>query len=412
MAQSNTRKNVLHDHNYYSCTDRESSTSKLSIECDSKRKRSHSPKPSTSTTETVIGCCDSERKRSHSPKPSISTTETVIGCDSERKRSHSPKPSTSTTETVIGCCDSERKRSHSPKPSTSTTETVIGCDSERKRSHSPKPSTSTTETVIGCCDSERKRSHSPKPSTSTTEDVIESDTKRKRSHSPKPSTRTTEILTKSVPKSKRPHSSENTAVTPRKKKLMKKLKKSRIVIKNLQTKVDQIDNISSPVLKCLIESSIANQKRKPKGKRFTKLSKSVALAIYKKSPKAFKYLSTLLPMPSIRTLQTVLQNMKMEPGIDPTTLTHLKKKVERLSDADKLCVILFDEISLKKRLIYNPSTDNIDGYEDLGDEGGRTAKIADHALVLMLQGIRKKIKQPIAYYFVKGTIGWSNSRNH
>ncbi|CAH2084792.1 unnamed protein product [Euphydryas editha] len=192
-------------------------------------------------------------------------------------------------------------------------------------------------------------------------------------------------------------------MTPRKRKLIKKLKYSQTLIKNLKKKVDKIDNIESPTLKSLIASSISNQRRKNKGKRWTKFNKTVAVAIYKKSPKAYRYLSQLLPMPSIRTLQTVLDNMKMNTGIDPMSMNHLKKKSESLSDKDKTCVILFDEIALKKRLIYNITTDKIDGYEDLGD-GKRSEKIADHALVIMLQGVHKSMKQPIAHYFVKGTI--------
>ncbi|XP_063629718.1 uncharacterized protein LOC134801117 [Cydia splendana] len=75
-----------------------------------------------------------------------------------------------------------------------------------------------------------------------------------------------------------------------------------------------------------------------------------------------------------------------------------------MNDQDKICVILFDEMALKKRLILNTTTDKIDGFQDLGNEGGRSADIADHALVFMLQGVRKKYKQPLAHYFVKGTV--------
>ncbi|XP_063373946.1 uncharacterized protein LOC134661705 [Cydia amplana] len=94
----------------------------------------------------------------------------------------------------------------------------------------------------------------------------------------------------------------------------------------------------------------------------------------------------------------------MVPGIDISVMAHLKKKAEILTAQNKICVLLFDEIALKKRLIYNGATDEVDGFEDLGGQGERSEKIANHALVLMLQGIHKKIKQPIAHYFVKGTI--------
>lgn len=47
--------------------------------------------------------------------------------------------------------------------------------------------------------------------------------------------------------------------------------------------------------------------------------------------------------------------------------------------------------------------DKIEGFEDLREEG-RTNRLANHVLVFMMQGIRKKYKQPLAHYFVQGTI--------
>lgn len=192
--------------------------------------------------------------------------------------------------------------------------------------------------------------------------------------------------------------------TPRKKKLRKQLQKSKITIKLLKKQVDHIDKINSPVLKSLISAAVLNQNRKPQGKRWTRVNKSIALAIYKKSPKAYRYITQFLPMPSVRTLQTVLQNIKMNTGVYPCVMSHLKKEAEKITEKNKVCVVMFDEIALKKRLIYDIASDKVDGYVDIAAEGGRTQEIADHALVFMLQGIHKKFKQPIAHYFVKGTI--------
>lgn len=58
---------------------------------------------------------------------------------------------------------------------------------------------------------------------------------------------------------------------------------------------------------------------------------------------------------------------------------------------------------LKAQLIYNEANDLVEGFEDIG-EFGRASEVANHALVFIIQGMRKKIKQPIAFYFTKGTI--------
>ncbi|PZC70359.1 hypothetical protein B5X24_HaOG202343, partial [Helicoverpa armigera] len=85
-------------------------------------------------------------------------------------------------------------------------------------------------------------------------------------------------------------------------------------------------------------------------------------------------------------------------------MDHLKKKVAKLNEKDRLCALLFDEMALKRRLIFNPRTEKVNGFVDLGDNQRRSSEIADHALVFMLQGLHKKMKQPVAYYFVKGTV--------
>lgn len=111
-----------------------------------------------------------------------------------------------------------------------------------------------------------------------------------------------------------------------------------------------------------------------------------------------------MALPSIRILQTLLQSIELEPGISQTIMNHLKKKAAKINGKDGVCALLFDEIALKKRLIFNSKTDKVEGFEDLGENQYRYSEIADHALVFMLQGLHKKLKQPIAYYFVKGTI--------
>ncbi|XP_047518954.1 uncharacterized protein LOC125058853 [Pieris napi] len=62
---------------------------------------------------------------------------------------------------------------------------------------------------------------------------------------------------------------------------------------------------------------------------------------------------------------------------------------------------MFDEISLKKHFDYNPKEDVIDGYQDHGAQG-RSPNVASYALVFMVAGIRKTVKQPIAHFFSSG----------
>jgi len=79
----------------------------------------------------------------------------------------------------------------------------------------------------------------------------------------------------------------------------------------------------------------------------------------------------------------------------------LKTNIVKLSARQKLCAILFDEVSLDPNLTYDYNNGMITGFEDNGI--GRTQHFADHSLVFMIRGVVKKYKQPISYTFCKGT---------
>lgn len=61
---------------------------------------------------------------------------------------------------------------------------------------------------------------------------------------------------------------------------------------------------------------------------------------------------------------------------------------------------MFDEVCLSSGLHYNKATDQIDGFVD--SASNRNQEYADHALVFMIRGIKKKFKQPVAYTFCQG----------
>ncbi|XP_045454431.1 uncharacterized protein LOC123663842 isoform X1 [Melitaea cinxia] len=127
------------------------------------------------------------------------------------------------------------------------------------------------------------------------------------------------------------------------------------------------------------------------------------MAIYKNSPKTYKYLSQLFPFPSSRTLLRAVLPMTIDTCINKTILNNLQARTKYLSDDEKICVLVFNTMELKRRLMYNVNSDKIDGYEDFGGDQ-RTGNIASSVLVTMVQGIRKNFKLPIAHYFFNGNM--------
>lgn len=159
-------------------------------------------------------------------------------------------------------------------------------------------------------------------------------------------------------------------------------------------------------MRTIVTNVVKNQKRKPQGKRWDFKTKLSALAIFKRSPKTYRYMEKAMQLPSLKTLQRLLKNFPIETGIHRKVINILKKKANNFPSEDKYCTLLFDEMALKKRCIYNDVTETIEGYEDFGqgENMGRRDRVADHALVFMMQGIRIKYKQPVAHYFVTKTI--------
>ncbi|XP_045497005.1 uncharacterized protein LOC123697128 [Colias croceus] len=102
-----------------------------------------------------------------------------------------------------------------------------------------------------------------------------------------------------------------------------------------------------------------------------------------------------LPAPS--TLKCLLSKFSLEVGVNKCIFSVLKRTAELQCASDNEYIIMFDEMSIKKNIKYNQKTDTIEGFQDHGLQG-RSPKLATHALVFMLAGIRKKIKQPVAYY--------------
>lgn len=138
--------------------------------------------------------------------------------------------------------------------------------------------------------------------------------------------------------------------------------------------------------------------KKPKGRRWTTDEKLMALPLFKKSPKAYTLLRSFVPLPSRRTLTSLLQQIPFSTGVHADLVSHLSIHASEMAEEDKFCSLLFDEMRLKPNLFFDSHHDRIDGFEDLAT-GEKTNKLAKYALVFMVRALFGKWKQPVAYYF-------------
>ncbi|KAG6454211.1 hypothetical protein O3G_MSEX008557 [Manduca sexta] len=185
--------------------------------------------------------------------------------------------------------------------------------------------------------------------------------------------------------------------------LVNKLKITECTLESLKTSVQLVKSMRSSALRESVAETMRKQNKKPKQHNWTKNNKIAALTVYKQSPKEYKYLTKVMPLPCIKSLQDMLNKLQMDTGIDHNVLHHLKILSSNKSMKNRMCVLAFDEMPLRPYFEYNELEDKIEGFEDLGPLG-RSQKIADCAGVFMIQGLNEKFKQPIAYYFVEDTI--------
>lgn len=141
-------------------------------------------------------------------------------------------------------------------------------------------------------------------------------------------------------------------------------------------------------------------KLNPRGRRFSFDDKVFALSLLKQSPRAYRLLRSTFALPSRKTLMHILNKIHFSTGIVPKVMDALKSSIAKLDSLDKHCVLMFDEISLEPSLTYDRKWDEVVGFQDI--DGNKTLKFADHALVFMVQGLRKKWKQPISFHFSQG----------
>lgn len=72
--------------------------------------------------------------------------------------------------------------------------------------------------------------------------------------------------------------------------------------------------------------------------------------------------------------------------------------------------LCFDAMAIDECLQYDPQSDIIEGFSDLGNNR-RSKALASHVLVFMIRGATKKWKQIIGYFLYKASLPWVTLRS-
>lgn len=137
----------------------------------------------------------------------------------------------------------------------------------------------------------------------------------------------------------------------------------------------------------------------------------MALSLYYKSPSTYKFMSKNgIILPGETTVRRWLVSISFSTGFPKAYMDQIRLKISGMSENEKKCAILFDEVAIMKTLEYNKVLDEIEGYEYLGILG-RTNKIGSQALVVMVRCLYSNWKFPLCYFFTGSGVKGNNLVN-
>ena len=90
---------------------------------------------------------------------------------------------------------------------------------------------------------------------------------------------------------------------------------------------------------------------------------------------------------SKRCLNDLLLGLPIQPGVSDIIFEKLRAPVAKMTDLDKTCALLFDEMAIDPALSYDLKKDHVLGLSN--DGISIKPQFADHALVFMLRGIHR-----------------------
>lgn len=191
--------------------------------------------------------------------------------------------------------------------------------------------------------------------------------------------------------------------------LRKMLKSKRSTISKLRQNInntrrlfrckDKLKPMCFPSKDAQILVNMQLKRSKMTKKSWLKEEQDFALKLYYKSPSAYKLLRTKqINLPGITTIKRLISSYKFKPGFNASIFKQLALKVSSMTEEEKYCTLVFDEMKIKKFLEYSKYLDLVEGYEDLGSKRCSNA-LATQAMVFLIRGIYSSWKMPVSYFF-------------
>lgn len=126
---------------------------------------------------------------------------------------------------------------------------------------------------------------------------------------------------------------------------------------NLLKKQFECNNIEQKLQEIFTEGQINKLKNGLTKQKWTENDIAHSITLYSASAKGYKLLKKKnFPLPAIRTLQDWAQKIEISPGILKPVVKILAA-TKQMSEMEKICVLSFDEMKIRKSYCYDKATD-------------------------------------------------------
>ena len=134
-------------------------------------------------------------------------------------------------------------------------------------------------------------------------------------------------------------------------------------------------------------------------------------SVYNNLRKSEKNPDGILFLPHERTLRDYRNHIKPSPGFIPEIIDLLKSIVKDYTGTAKYIVLVFDEMKMKGRLVFDRYTGKLIGFTSLGDPELDFAtfeelQLATHVLAFMIRGVQTTLKFTLAYFLIQTIVSY------
>ena len=174
--------------------------------------------------------------------------------------------------------------------------------------------------------------------------------------------------------------------------LIEKLKMSKMLSEESgATIINNFGHMTTEIFKNEIKNST-----KSYASRYSDQIKEFAVSLHYYSPRSYRFVRKYLSLPHPSTIRSWSAGIECEPGFLKKPLLYIAELAE---DGQKDCVIIIDEMAIKKETKWDPKSEKFVGNIDYGTiKGEDPDNIATNVLVIMISGLKKPWYVPLAYF--------------